>query len=79
MEDNNQDLSQSAMFLKEYKILLHKVNERFRVRDAKWLKISQPKASRVLNGIQFDILTLIDMAVFVGYDVELFFKVRVDY
>jgi hypothetical protein len=75
MTDIKQEVSQSKSFLIEYNILLQKVKQRFKVKDHKWIKISKSKASRVLNG-QFDIITLIKMAVFVGYDVELFFKQR---
>jgi len=79
MEDNKTDISNSEKFKSDYSDLLQKVKDRFRVKDASWINISQPKASRVLNGNQFDILTLIEMASFVGYDVELFFKKRILY
>jgi len=46
------------------------VKERFRVKYAEDICISQAKASRILNGNQFDILTLCEMASFVGYDVS---------
>ena len=75
MYNNKIEVSQSEMFLQDYNILLQKVKQRFRVRDAKFIKISKSKASRVLNG-QFDILTLCLMSAYVGYDVELFFKQR---
>ena len=74
MEDNKTDVSNSERFKQNYNDLLQRVNERFKVKDAIWINISQPKASRVLNAKQFDIITLIKMASFVGYDVELFFK-----
>ena len=73
------DISNSEKFKQDYEILLQKVKEKFRVKDAKFLEISEPKASRILNGLQFDILTLIEMASFVNIDVELFYKERVLY
>ena len=51
------DISNSERFKQDYEILLQKVKEKFRVKDAKFLEISEPKASRILNGLQFDILT----------------------
>jgi hypothetical protein len=68
------EISQSAYFVSKYETLLQEVKQKFKVKDHKWLEISKPKASRVLSGDQFDILTLIEMAVFVGYDIELTFK-----
>jgi hypothetical protein len=79
MNNNKPDISDSEKFIQEYNILLQKVKERFKVKDASWINISQPKASRVLNAKQFDIITLIKMASFAGYDVELFFKKRIEY
>jgi hypothetical protein len=75
MELTKNDVSESTAFLADYDILLQKVKQKFKVKDAKWINISKSKASRVLNG-QFDILTLIEMASFVGYETVLFHKQR---
>ena len=76
MQDDKIEVSESETFLQEYKILLQKVKQRFKVKDHKYIGISKTKASLVLNNKQFDILTLIEMASFVNYDVQLFFKER---
>ena len=58
----------------QYLDLLKKVKERFRVRDAKHIGISESKASRVLNGIQKDLHTLSKMAAFINIEIDLIFK-----
>jgi len=70
------NISESARFKHAYFELLQKVNERFKVKDAKHLRISKSKASRILNGKQFDILVLIELASFSGYDTCLIFHER---
>jgi len=65
------NISESARFSKTYDELLQKVKARFNGSYCEYIGISTSKASRVING-QFDILTLLEMASFVGYDCGLF-------
>ena len=67
----NINISESERLKLQYEEILQKVKERFRVKDAEWINISQAKASRVLNNKQFDMITLCEMASFVGYNTNL--------
>jgi plasmid maintenance system antidote protein VapI len=70
MIDTNNNLSESERFNANYISELQKVKERFRVKDADILGISEAKASRILNGKQIDIETMLEMASMSGYTFE---------
>jgi len=72
--DRFKDVSQPAKLDIQYNDLLAEVAKRFRVKDAEVIKISQSKASRVLNKKQKDLDVLVEMASHVGIDVDLIFK-----
>ena len=70
MEDTENDISESERFRLLYLKELQKVKDRFRVKDADYINISEPKASRVLSGKQIDIETMLEMASISGYTFE---------
>lgn len=72
------NISESEKFMAKYNDLLQKVKSRFHGSYCEDIRISHSKASRVLNG-QFDIITLIKMASFVGYSCDLCFNERVNF
>ena len=76
MEEIKKDLSESERFKQQYFKILQKVKERFKVKYAECIRISEPKASRVLNAKQLDPITLTKMASFVGYEIDLTLKER---
>jgi len=71
MKVKESNISESARFKEKYQEILQNVKERFRVKDAKYIQISESKASRILSGNQFDMLTLCEIASFVGYDIDI--------
>ncbi len=65
------DISQSEIIKKQYNEILQKVKQRWAGHLADDINISKPKASRVLTGNQFDILTLSEMASIVGIEINI--------
>ena len=72
------NISESENFMVNYLDLLQKVKTRWHVDHCQYIGISKSKGSRVING-QFDILTIIKMASFVGYDSWFHFRERSGY
>lgn len=66
-----EDISQSAKFKQDYNNILQKVKNRWVGHLAKDIGISESKASRILTGKQFDVLTLCEMASIVNINISL--------
>ena len=72
----NLDISNSAKFMDDYNCLLQKVKKRWFGGLAENIGISESKASRILTGKQFDIITFIEIASICGYDCKFNYNER---